>query len=69
MTVEVSGSEFDPRATEGPHIVESVAGEFRGSKLGELDAECASVSERNKEYRIRKPKVSFADLATKHISE
>jgi len=45
MTVEVSGSEFDPRATEGLLIDESVAGELRGSKLGELDAECASVSE------------------------
>jgi len=69
MTVEVGGSEFDPRATEGLLIVESVAGELRGSKLGELDAECAPVSERNKEYRISKPKVSFAYVATKHIPE
>ncbi len=69
MTVEVSGSEFDPRATEGLLIVESVAGELRGSKLGELDTECASVSERNKEYRIREPKVSFAYVAAKRISE
>jgi len=69
MTVEVGGSEFDPGATEGPPIVESVADELRGSKLGELDTECASVSERNKEYRISKPKVSFAYLATKHISK
>jgi len=69
MIVEVGGSEFDPRATEGLLIVESVAGELRGCKLGELDTECASVSERDKEYRISKPKVSFAYLAIKHISK
>jgi hypothetical protein len=69
MTVEVGGSEFDPRATEGLLIVKGVAGELRRSKLGELDAECTSISKRNEEYRMRKPKVEFAHVATKHISE
>jgi len=69
IPVEVSGSEFDPRASEGLLIVEGVSGELRGSEFGELDAEPTSVAERDKEYRISKPKVSFAYLATQHIAE